>query len=169
MAENALQIATRKLRQSGLASASDICACTDEQIADLESRMHLALPYTYRSFLSSMGEGAGKFLVGTDWTLPQLSGLRAKAEELLKECDLESTVLPATAFVFAMHQGYQFLFFDTVAGNDPPVFLFVEGEHEPQRVFNSFSEWLLQCVNEEIETYRELQKGRRGDFRGHHT
>lgn len=155
MPKNRIQIAVRRLSQSGLASPSELCGCTNEEIANLESQSSVNLPSTFRTFLSLMGKRAGEFLVGTDWTFSQLPELKERAQGLLEECGLKTAVLPATAFVFAMHQGYQFLFFDSVAGDDPPVFLFLEGEDGPQQVFSSFSQWLLQCVDDEIEAYRE--------------
>ncbi len=56
-----------------------------------------------------------------------------------------------------MHQGYQFLYFDCDAGHDPPVYLFLEGEDAPRQVFDSFSQWLSQCVEDEIAAYAELK------------
>ena len=65
--------------------------------------------------------------------------------------------LPATAFVFVMHQGYTMLYFDCTDGDDPPVYLFTDGEPAPRKVFDKFSAWLLQCLEDEIEAYESLK------------
>lgn len=54
--------------------------------------------------------------------------------------------LPADAFVFSMHQGYEFNFFVICEGNDPPVYKYVEGGGPPVLVWDSFSAcslWIL--------------------------
>lgn len=116
------------------------------------------MPSSYRSFLRLVGQGAGEFLVGTDWTFPCLAGLRASAERLLNENRVESNALSSTAFVFAMHQGYQFLYFDGALSVDPPVLLFLDGEAGPRQVSTSFSEWFLRCVDDEIAMYEKLRR-----------
>jgi hypothetical protein len=144
------------LKESGLAAPGEIHGCTPEQISALEAQTGVKLPSTYRSFLRMMGEGAGEFLVGTDWTFRNLVGLKGTAERLLKRSRVEAAPLSVSTFVFAMHQGYQFLYFDAAASADPSVFLFLEGEAAPRHVFAKFSEWLNSCVDDEIAAYRKL-------------
>ena len=75
----------------------------------------------------------------------------------LRHCDTEF-VLSKHDFVFLVHQGYQFLFFDTIYADDPPVFLYSDNEHEPKKIFDHFSEWLLAAVDDEIEAFESLMK-----------
>ena len=58
---------------------------------------------------------------GSDFTFEDLEGVREAADELLVEAGLEP--LPSSAFVFVMHQGYQFYYFQ-----DGAVFYFKEGD-----------------------------------------
>jgi hypothetical protein len=58
-----------------------------------------------------MGHGAGKFLRGTDAFCGTLFALRQAAEELLEENGINYR-LPTNVFVFSMHQGYEFLYFE---------------------------------------------------------
>jgi hypothetical protein len=94
-----------------------------------------------------MGRGAGQFFLGTDMFFPTLLKLRDAAVEML-ESEGASFSLSGTDFVFLMHQGYQFAYFDTAAGDDPPVSMYVEEDTEPSRLAESFSEWLLTSVDE---------------------
>jgi hypothetical protein len=56
-----------------------------------------------------------------------------------------------------MHQGYEFLFFDTEFANDPAVFLFTDGDERPQQVYQHFSDWLMASVADEISAYQDLK------------
>ena len=96
------------------ASADSIVGCTEDEIQALEKKYDIRLPSIYRAFLGRMGHRAGDFLVGTNWTHRDLSDLRSAGEELIGEA-ATAYRLPADAFVFAMHQGYSFLFFASKA------------------------------------------------------
>jgi hypothetical protein len=58
---------------------------------------------------------------------PVLFKLREGAEELLEKDD-SPFVLPEKAFVFWMHQGYQFAFFVADGDDDPMVYYYMEGK-----------------------------------------
>lgn len=45
-------------------------------------------------------------------------------------CCQPASILPADAFVFLMHQGYQFSFFALAKGDDPAVSSYLEGRKE---------------------------------------
>lgn len=71
-----------------------------------------------------------------------LPDLREIAEQLLQENN--QPPLPAQAFVFLMHQGYQFLYFVADGKNDdPPVYGYLEGEQGIVKKFEHFSEMVL--------------------------
>ena len=145
-----------RLLEAGLATRDTIHGCTFEEVSQLEADFGAKLPSCYREFLSCAGKGAGDFLVGTDWTFPRLLGLQEGAANLLEECKI-TTPLPEAAFVFAMHQGYSMLYFDCTNGDDPPVHLFTDSEPAPRKVFDKFSTWLLQCLEDDIEAYESLK------------
>lgn len=152
-----IQEAARRLLDAGVANAQTLKGCSETEIATIEKTHNLNLPESYRRFLSLMGRGAGQFLIGTDFLYKDLPGLRKNAEILLHECKAKFSLF-SKDFVFAVHQGYEFLFFSTGNSTDPPVFLFVEDDQEPKQVASSFSEWLLMCVGDEIATYNSLKR-----------
>jgi hypothetical protein len=76
-------------------------------------------------FILTMGKGAGDLLAGSDVFYHQIEGLQDVAVEMLIE-DGFPQKLSEDAFVFFMHQGYQFNFFNTSAGDDPPVYRYLE-------------------------------------------
>ena len=75
-------------------------------------------------------------------------GLRKSAYSLLEENGLDVSLLPKNAYVFFMHQGYQFLYFITENGvDDPFVYYFTEGGEK--KIIKSemrLSEWLEALI-----------------------
>jgi hypothetical protein len=132
-------------RTAGLAIPEAVRPCTEEEVLALAHESGGRLPAAYCEFLLWMGHGgAGPFMRGDDCFYQHLAGLREYATDLLLENGVKEP-LPDNAFVFFMHDGYVFCFFDRAAGDDPPVYRFLEGDTDP--VFRleqpSFSKWLL--------------------------
>ncbi|MDK2127018.1 SMI1/KNR4 family protein [Parachitinimonas caeni] len=119
--------------------------CSQEEIAALEQSTGLSFPLQYREFLLAIGKRAGRLFQGTDIFLPAISGLKDEAINLLEENE-EDFNLPKEAFVFSMHQGYEFNYFNTSEGDDPPVYQYVEGNGPPVLTWNSFSEFLNDSI-----------------------
>ncbi len=127
--------------------------CSEDEVLALERRIGRALPGAYKEFLLWMGHGSTGVFRGTDCFYYDLPVIRTGASELLQE-DGFPEPLPADAFVFLMHQGYQFAFFRLSEGEDPPVSYYYEGAKGGWLfpVAAHFSEYVLM----EIETYAKL-------------
>ncbi len=148
-----------EMKRLGIPNPRKFVPCTEEEVAHLEEATHLSLPQTYREFLRTMGKDADLFLMGSDFMYPQLLNLQEVAREILIE-DAFPQSLPEDAFVFFMHQGYQFGFFRTSEGDDPPVYWYVEQkEHEAFRCpYPQFTEFLLDMLRIEADIFRQLRK-----------
>ncbi|MGB1249872.1 MAG: SMI1/KNR4 family protein [Candidatus Promineifilaceae bacterium] len=132
--------------------------CTNEEIETLELYYQIALPSTYRDFLQTLGQGAGEFLKGSHFLYKHLPDLQIGAREILAETTL-LPLLPEDAFIFFMHQGYEFMFFRLSEGNNPPVYQFHEArpQHEFVLFADSFTDYLwLVCKGIE-EWQKKLQ------------
>ena len=141
---------SKKLIRAGMAKSQEIKGCSPDEIRRLEAHYNLSLPKLYQEFLREMGHRAGLFYQGTDMFYETLIDLREGASQLLRE-DESWFQLPDDAFVFFMHQGYQFMYFRTANGNDdPPVFNYLEGDGTPTQAYDSFSEFLLESVEDHI-------------------
>lgn len=142
--------AIARLTEAGLVLPTGVLGCSEQEIAEITKEFSVTLPAAYRRFLATMGKSAGEFLDGTDFFYPEVLTLRGQAEYLLSKC--KATIsLATTDFVFASHQGYQFLFFGTEEGDDPRVRYYFEYREDFEIVASSFSEWLTGCVSDEIE------------------
>ena len=151
----ALEEIVQQLIVSGVAERSQLQGCSDAEIEALEAELGIVLPRAYREFLLTMGRSAGDFFCGTDFLYADLP-LREYADELLSEGDVPLALHPAD-FVFAMHQGYTFLFFRCGISDDPPVFLYEEDRTSFERVADSFSAWLALAAKDEIDAKNALR------------
>lgn len=135
------------LTKKGLSQKDDFRGCSDEEIQEIESFYDIKLPESYHLFLKKMGKSAGIFMSGTDMFYRHLFELREGAIELLEESDADYT-LPKEMFVFSMHQGYEFCCFDVTGSPDPKVYQYMEDDDEPSVVWESFSRYLKEMLQQ---------------------
>lgn len=147
-----------KMYASELSKPDEVIGCSQSEIAAIETKFGLKLPASYKAFLQRMGKCAGWLLEGSDFYYPDLLECRKAAEDLLR--DDPAFELSGSDFVFLQHQGYQFLFFDTAGTADPAVFRFVEGDKQPLKVADSFSDWLATVVTQESKLNEKVKGSR---------
>lgn len=135
-----------ELIKSGICQENEIKGASLEEVQALSRHAGISLPSAYTAFLLAVGNGAGKFLQGSDVFLSAIRDLKKEAVNLLREND-EEFILPPDAFVFLMHQGYEFDYFIASEGDDPPVYQYVEGNGPPVKVWNSFSDFLRESID----------------------
>ena len=99
--------------------------CSSEEVTQLEEHLKIKLPRAYREFLLTMGKYFGPSCVGTECCYDDLFDLLETAEKILIFNKLPIS-LPNDAFVFTMHQGYQFGFLRLSEGDDPPIYWYNE-------------------------------------------
>jgi SMI1 / KNR4 family (SUKH-1) len=147
----------RDIVAAGLSSPDELKGCTREEIEELQRKFRITLPETYVEWLRIMGRDAGKFLKGSDAFFPALLELREGAEELLAENGTKFAI-PHDAFVFLMHQGYQFLFFRTAQNDpDPQVSHYLEGKGLTQP-WNHLSDYFQQALLDYLRIAAEMAK-----------
>ncbi len=128
-----------------------VSGCRIDEIVDLEKELDVFLPEAYKEFLLWMGKDTNKFLTGSEVEYKHLVKIQCWANELLEERGCP--ILPNNAFVFHIHQGYQFSYFLLDGNDDPEVYFFdevitkgVESLEKP------YSSWLAT----EAETHCQL-------------
>jgi len=137
----------KQLIELRLASPDELLGCTQDEVIKLEVKLGILLPKAYQEFLLLMGNGAGKFLRGSDCFFRDLPSLKDWAIALLEENNFPES-LPEDAFVFFMHQGYQFSFFRVSEGDDPPTYSYCEGTNETAFIksHDRYSDFLMTEV-----------------------
>ncbi|GGM29598.1 MULTISPECIES: SMI1/KNR4 family protein [Micromonospora] len=99
------------------------------------------LPGRYVEFLQVMGRKAGRLLAGTDAFYLDILGLKQEASDVLAENSVGDLIQDGSV-VFAMHQGCQVYWLPGSALDDPPVFMYQEGDRGVSKVWGSFTEFL---------------------------
>lgn len=132
---------------------------TIPDIVDLEKQLSIFLPEAYKEFLLWMGKDPSIFLRGSEIEYEHLSKIQGWANEILEERGLPP--LPSNAFVFFIHQGYQFCYFLLDEGDDPKVYLFDEVISEKIELLKeSYSQW----VTTEAEIHCQYQRAKNYDY-----
>lgn len=131
----------------------DLLPCTHQEVRLIEKEIGASIPEAYKEFLLWIGHGAGGFLRGSDCFYKHLPELPTAATELLQENNFQQP-LPRDAFVFFMHQGYQFNFFKFSEGENPPIYFYGEwkGLSSFEKIYPSYSDFLLT----EIQDYAKM-------------
>lgn len=139
-----------KLVNNGLANYSQIQGCSIEEIQKIEEYFQYPLPKTYKEFLYYMGYRAGRFFAGTDIFYHRIFELKEGFNDLLND-DNSDFKLKETDFVFASHQGYQFMYFNLCENDNPPVYYYFEGDMFPHKKWETFSDFLYENMEEYIK------------------
>jgi hypothetical protein len=124
---------------------TDIVGCSVEEIEQLKTIQGVTnLPQLYIEFLLSMGKKMGKFFTGasmTYWSM-QYMNFKKEARLLLAENSINFD-LPENVYIFLIHNGYIFMYFDTsLKDYDPLVYRYIEGDVQPKQA-GYFSDLLL--------------------------
>jgi hypothetical protein len=137
--------------KSGLAARLE--GCSDKELKEIESEFSVALPATYNAFMQKMGKGAGELWSSCAYKYPDVIDFcRDMADEFLQaHSDFR---LSTSDFVFIEHQGCEFFYFDTKAGEDPPVYRFGDKETVPVKVVDHLSHFFEVEILKEIAIWR---------------
>lgn len=143
MSNNSLALA---LVAAKICKPDEIKGCTVDEVSELERLVGIKFPSQYRNFLLDVGNGAGNFFRGTDIFFRALDDLNGEAIALLEE-NGEVFSLPEDAFVFSMHQGYEFNYFLASDGENPPVYQYVEGNGMPVITWKTFDDYIRDAID----------------------
>ncbi len=157
MSCDAVDKAMAKLKTAGIIEQNLLEGCSTNDIDVIESTFQVLLPERYRHFLELMGRNPDDFMSGTDITYPELLGFRNQAIKLL-HVNRANFDLPKNALVILFHGGYNFAFLYCNVSDDPPVYLYEEGDAEPHEVADSFSTWLLGLADGNISIAERLRE-----------
>ena len=97
-----------------------------------------------------MGNGAGRFFRGTDLFYPSMLGMTDIGRGIVHE-DEQGMELASNAFVFAMHQGYSFMFFYAGESDDPVVWYYLEQSGLFKKVNERFTAYIRDCAAEDVD------------------
>lgn len=125
-----------------------IKGCSIQEINKLEQENNVVFPESYKTFLKYFGHGLGGYVMGDIVFLyNEISGLTdyLRNEELIYEQD---PILPINAFVFAMRNYEQYMFFDASGiEKEPPILSYKENESKFVEVGKSIWDIIKMEIN----------------------
>lgn len=125
-------------------ASSALVGVSDEELREFaEDQAITSIPGRYAEFLKAMGRAAGPLLVGTDAFYPDIIGLKRDGLELLADSGVAG-LASSDVIVIAMHQGYQVYWMADVSTDDPPVYMYQEGDKGISKKWDSLTEFLRQ-------------------------
>lgn len=122
--------------------------CSKDDISKLVKLSPIqTLPKVYLDFMNKAGNGI-EFLVGTDYSMKYIFDLKEWAIELLEENNFIKK-LTDNQFIFMMHQGYMFWFFNLNDGDDPTVYCYNESVEldDFNKVSDTLSDFLISLYD----------------------
>jgi hypothetical protein len=135
---------------AGIATADACRGCSEVEIEQLERRLSLPLPAAMLECLRRLGHACGHLMDGDKFGLSAFEEAREVAQEITAKPH-SPWRLPDRVIPFVQHHGYEFLFVHGSAGDDPPVWLYVETEPTAREVRPSFTAWLRESALEAVE------------------
>lgn len=146
-----LEQAKAKFAVTPILQPKTVIPCTPEDIKLLEQHLGLRLPAAYQEFLLWMGRGTPVLFAGSQCWYNNLIDNQEIATEMLGENSFPET-LPVNAFVFFVHQGYQFNFF-VCNENNPVVYRYHESYETTsfKRIYEHFSDFLDAEIDAHIQ------------------
>jgi hypothetical protein len=156
--EQAVMSFINEITELGYMKPDTIIGCDDREIQEIMSAQNITrLPKIYDFFLRKLGKKAGNFSIGDEFLYSSLLYLK---QFLIEELEMTPDVtfqLPEQAFVFWMHEGYQFMYFVLDENNDdddPRVFFWEDNMQQPEEGYPYFSNHLTAWV----DGYRRFRK-----------
>jgi hypothetical protein len=120
-----------RLHSRGVAAPDELEGCTPTELLELERRLDVQLPATYRAFLARMGHGSGR-LFTHDHVETSYDDVVGWTEQLRAHPKLQ---LGKEAVVILARLGEQFEFINCSGETDPIVWYVADGE--PREVLKS--------------------------------
>jgi len=125
----------------------------EEQVSLLEFELGVEFPTLFRTFLRELGLSCGLVFTGSDCNPKDYPSFLETAADLIAQSGLE-LFLTDKSVVFLLHQGYTFLYFESLTGYDTAVFQYTESDSGPKEISSSFAE----LVDSELCLWEDLNR-----------
>ena len=132
--------------------------CSIEEIRTYENVHNISLPKAYVEFLLLIGRSSGDLFYGSDVSLIYIDQMHSDGNKILRRN--QQPQLTNNEIVFYMHQNYSFCYFRLNEGDDPPIYLCIEGDapFEHKKWYNFFTDF----VHDELDIYIKRKHYRKG-------
>lgn len=120
-------------------------ACTEEEVTEIEKKLGVEFPRSYREVYLILGKHRGFGVIDDNsYNFPQYEEMRKGAEELISLCEIDFVLDENMFVVGCFMENAMFYFFKLDEGDNPPVYRYVEGDKGYKLVADSFSLFVQQ-------------------------
>jgi len=131
---------------------------SDSERIKLEIECRGRFPRSFKKFLKEMGSSCGQLFFGCDICPANTSQERMKtlAEDLFEDEGIESLLKPSD-FIFVFYQGVSFYYIQAEGERNSAVYEYEEGNSSPEKVADSFEDFLEQQVTQLEKKHTEYR------------
>ncbi|MCR6642517.1 MAG: SMI1/KNR4 family protein [Sporocytophaga sp.] len=140
--------------KDNLDKVGSIIPCTENEIRELEFKLGVNLPKSYREYLLILGKDSGDLFAGSFVSSKDLLFFKNEAVKILIGNNFKKSLEPQD-LVFLIHQGYQFMFFKCDKDEeDPKIYFYDEckGQTDFEVIAPSFSSFIEKVFNDRNST-----------------
>jgi hypothetical protein len=146
----------KKIAQQYLDERRQFLGLSDDEILDLENQMKVKFPVIFRAYLNVMGVYHGMLFWGSESNPKDYYNYKLWSDRIISRSKIPS-FLTSDSVVFLFHQGFSFLYFNSMPILDAPVFKYYENDKSAVKVASSFQ----QLVEDNIEAFEQENKAER--------
>lgn len=130
----------QKLIQIDKSNVLEFHGCSHDEIRKLMKNQSVEkLPNIYIDFMLKLGKNCpGSVFTGEDLYYDSVLELKDVFADFL-EYEKAEWEISDNIFIFWTHHDYKFYFFDVAEGDNPPIYVFIQGAKRPLLTAKSFS------------------------------
>ena len=118
--------------------------CSDQEIKSKELELGITFPEAFKEFLMICGKNTGTLFCGDNVSLDSYNYINEGGKENYKEAFGKE---PKKEVIFILeHHGYSFYYFELGTGENPDLFLLVNGDEVLHEKFGKFSDLMATAV-----------------------
>ncbi|SHN13350.1 SMI1/KNR4 family protein [Chitinophaga sp. CF418] len=120
-------------------------ACTEEEVSEIEEKLRVKFPRSYREVYLILGKWYGFSLIDENsYKFPAYEEMRKGAEKIISSGKVDFTLDENIFIIGCFMQNGIFHFFKLDEGDDPPVYQYEEGDEEYVLTAESYSSFVQQ-------------------------
>lgn len=113
----------------------------DEELAELEKKWNTKLPLAYKEVFKIKGKYGAFSLRGNEFSIDEFEKMQQEVRDIIRRNKLEIDL--DKVFVFSCFASLgNFCFYRLDEGENPPVYIFIEGDETYKKAYNSFVDFI---------------------------
>lgn len=130
---------------------------SENEVTNIEKELNFSFPDDFRTYLKTFGKKGGLlFEAGSDLNPGELVNYQTYGKNLMEPIQ-RGKFFKDDTIVFYMHQGYSFCCFHKDFSDKYSIYYYCEGEPEPLKIYNSFTQMLEKEIDIIEKRHEEIK------------